>query len=419
MLEAAGRLVRLIAKIWDLLPVDGASVIYLGPDSSHRLVRAGAKYAWRRVPRWCRPVAIPLVRLTWLVACPVKALAACWTGPVRFDPVSLARAVWLGWTRGKAPGQTLVLLAAQGPTNSAWQRKEMLANTLDSRQGALLLMSVSRAEDQALAGDKYAMSRALAAIGMPVPPILAEITPGSIPDFSTSPWIERRKLFLKPRHGSHSLGTAIVERGATSAFLVAGDAMPAPDFARWLSSQAEADSILVQPFLEPRHSLRDLSPRAPPWLQITTYRLPGGEARLLSGTLLLPMRQQGGEPSGTALLRAPVNPQNGKLIDGLWLERPQQRFAAVPWNDAPIRGRAVADWDEACRLALGGSALLPGLPVIGWDVLLAAEGPCIAEANTMVAFSEAQLWHFETGAKSPLTDALLQWIEPKNPYARA
>jgi hypothetical protein len=291
------------------------------------------------------------------------------------------------------------------------ERRNLLMNGLDARQSILLLDALGDPAEQSLAADKSKMSRALAAIGVPVPPILAELKAAEGLDLSVPPWTEGRRLFLKPRYGAGSLGVAIVERLSASRFLVGGKQMSVSAFASRLSAQASEGPILVQPFLEPNASIRDISPQAPPWLRITVYRTPGGTPRMLSGMLVLPTKDQGGEAPPTTQLVVPIDPQNGALSHGLLWKRPRERFAVVPWNGVRLAGRAVPEWDQAYRLALHGSTLLPKLPVIGWDVLVTSEGPIVAEANTWIALSSAELWYFEANAPSPLMGVLSRWLE--------
>jgi hypothetical protein len=132
---------------------------------------------------------------------------------------------------------------------------------------------------------------------------------------------------------------------------------------------------------------------------------------LLSGALkILPAGRKSESRMGNILM-APVSPDSGVLMDGILLMRPTERFASVPWNGARLAGRVLADWHAARTLALRAAELLPGSPLIGWDVLLTAESPVILEANLGLSWFRAELWHFETGMSSPLADVALQWID--------
>jgi hypothetical protein len=387
--------------------------VQLGPEWARLLIRCGAEYAWCRKPRWHLWLLRPAYRIAWLIACPLKALSAYREMPKGVSLACLGRSIWFGWTRGKAPRETMALLARFAGETFSGERRNLLTNSLDARQSILLLNALGDPAEQSLAADKRAMSRALAAIGIPVPPILAELEGDDFLDLSVPPWTDGRRLFLKPRQGAGSRGVAVVERLSTSRILVAGKEMSLSAFACRLSARVSEETILVQPFLETSASMRDISPRAPPWLRITIYRTPCGEPRVLSGTLLLPTKVQGGEAPRTAQLQVPIDPQNGTLLQGLLWKRPRERFAVVPWNGARLAGRAVPEWDEAYRLALRSSTLLPNLPVIGWDVLLTSEGPIVAEANTWIALSSAELWYFEANVPSPLAGVLLRWLEER------
>jgi hypothetical protein len=305
------------------------------------------------------------------------------------------------------------LLALFAGERFSGERRNLLMNGLDARQSILLLDALGDPAERSLAADKSSMSRALAAIGIPVPPILVELKAADRFDLSVPPWAEGRRLFLKPRYGAGSRGIVVVERLSASRFLVGGKQMSVSAFASRLSAQASEGPVLVQPFLEPDPSIRDISPQAPPWLRITIYRTPGGEPRVLSGMLVLPTKDQGGEAPPTTQLLVPVDPVDGMLLQGLLWKCPGKRFAVVPWNGVRLTGRIVPEWHEAYRLALRGSTLLPKLPVIGWDVLITSEGPVVAEANTWIALSSAELWYFEANTRSPLMGVLLRWLEER------
>jgi hypothetical protein len=404
------RALGFIAKVWAKLPVDGAAVLYLGPRSHRRLLRQSKHYAWRRVPRCARVFAIPLARLLWLFACPIKTLAAIRTIPTRLSARHVCRALWLGWTRGKSPAETMMLSLFSEGEGLHGPRLSMLADGLDGWQSVLLLAALGNAEERAFASDKRALSDALMRCGIPVPPILAEIVAGTSFDPMAPPWSDTGRLFVKPRHGRASLGIAVIERLSDGTIRLDGEEVSADQMARNLLAGANTDALLVQPFIETSGSLVDISPRAPPWLRITVCRLPGGEPVVLSGNFMLPTKSHGADWPCTSVLRAPIDPRSGALLHGFLPDQPRDRLSHVPWNGARIHGRAIEEWHEACHLALRGSALFANVPIVGWDVLLGREGPIVAEANTGIALSDAELFYFATGLPSPLIDILLGWV---------
>jgi hypothetical protein len=289
-------------------------------------------------------------------------------------------------------------------------RETMAREYLGDLQSVALWSALSDPAEVALASDKVATAVLLSKAGFRVPEILTELARGAFVDVTKAPWTSGTRLFIKPRHGSGSRGAAAVLCGANGGFSVNdGPFTDAQGFSAFLRNLMRSDSILVQPFLGPSEETRDISPQAPTWLRIFTLRPWGGAPSLLSGTLQI-IPEPGKAKSGSGILAAPVSPDTGVLMDGILFRRPTERFGFVPWNGARLAGRILADWHAARALALRAAELLPGSPLIGWDVLLTADGPVILEANHGVSWFRAELWHFETGASSPLAEVALQWI---------
>jgi hypothetical protein len=48
-----------------------------------------------------------------------------------------------------------------------------------------------------------------------------------------------------------------------------------------------------------------------------------------------------------------------------------------------IAGRTLPCWDETCRLALAAHEEFGDFPTVGWDVVLAPDGPRLLEFNTL------------------------------------
>ncbi|MDX2345710.1 MAG: sugar-transfer associated ATP-grasp domain-containing protein, partial [Legionella sp.] len=111
------------------------------------------------------------------------------------------------------------------------------------------------------------------------------------------------------------------------------------------------------------------------------------------------------------VLMAPIDPESGVLLDGVFVNSTDEKFSCVPWNGAPLLGRFVPEFKQAVQMVLDGSTLFPDVPLLGWDVILSDQGPVILESNIGVSLSRSQLWHYETGVESPLMPTLLEWTK--------
>ena len=56
-------------------------------------------------------------------------------------------------------------------------------------------------------------------------------------------------------------------------------------------------------------------------------------------------------------------------------------FAAHPTTGAEITGRVLPHWQQVTALALAAHRHFEAFAVIGWDIAILADGPCIVEAN--------------------------------------
>jgi hypothetical protein len=394
--------------------VDGAGVFPGGPETLRRIRRILSRYAWRRVPNWSRPVLIPVSRVVWFFACPLKAILAMKTAPAPVSLRDFSAACWIGWSRGRQPVETLATRPLVGKATGTIRatRKKMARECPGDLQSIALWCALSDPAEVALVSDKLASATLFSNAGFPVPQILAELTPQSPVDLTAPPWTSGTRLFLKSRHGSAARGAAAVLCGPNQSFSVDdGPFVSEREFLALVMNRTRRDSILVEPFLDPSEETRDISPQAPTWLRIFTLRPWGGAPFLLSGTLKIVPAGSKSESRIGNILMVPVSPDTGVLMEGILLTKPAERFQCVPWNGARLAGRPLADWHAARTLALRAADLLPGSPLIGWDVLLAADGPVILEANHGLSWFRADLWHFETGTPSPLADLALQWID--------
>ena len=62
-------------------------------------------------------------------------------------------------------------------------------------------------------------------------------------------------------------------------------------------------------------------------------------------------------------------------------------------------------------MVITASRALPGLPIMGWDVLITDAGPVILETNTTASWWFTHVWHAMTGAPSALLQIVIAWIE--------
>lgn len=412
MPSLVNRLRRAASRLWNRLPVDGCGVLPGGPGELRRLRRVVARERWRRVPWWVRPAAVFVARTAWGAVCPLRALAAV-RGVPAASAGTLAELVWLGWTRGKEPAAALAHRRVAGAFR-------VLADGFpDDRQAGRFWMVLADPADRALADDKRRTAERLAALGVPTPPLLAEIFPGTAPDLTAPPWTGTAALFVKPRSGMGGHGTMVVRPLGGGHFTVSdGPPVSTAGLAIRLAAHARRGSLLVQPFLPPPPELADLSPHAPVGLRINTVRGQDGVWREFSSYLRIQPPGIYATNSHGGALTVPFEAEGDRLLDGMLFVPGFARHAMVPWNGARVLGRPVPAVVAARSIAVRGSQAFPGLPAIGWDLLLTPEGPVVLEANWGLSWFGVHLRHLLTGEPSGLPALVPGWIDRAGARAR-
>jgi hypothetical protein len=401
---------QLTRKIWSRLPVDGSGVIPGGTRRQRLFQDVAARGFWGRVPAWYRVPALIAARLLWLAACPVRVLRESRNPFARF--CDLPSALWCGWVLGKPPSATILHRALARGANTSLDYASQIPG---DRQGILLLAALGRRDEIVLATDKLEIADRLAKLGIPVPSTRTVISRGLSPDIGTPPWTGTEKLLAKPRHGSHAQGLSTITcLGAGFFSIKGGPPVTRAQLSQKLTAAARRDSLLVQSYIAPSPDTRDLSPDAPVVIRaFVTRQGPHQDVSVVSAMLkILPPGMDA--PVGIdELLLVPIDVGHGTLADGLLLDRPGDRWPRTPWTGAPLRGRPVPDWRDIADIVARASAVLPGIPVIGWDVLLGPEGPVILEANTGVSLFRAMLWHIDSGLPSPVPATLEAWCRTR------
>lgn len=404
-MRIARKILHALWRLYQRLPIDGLGALPGCTTEIGRVQERVARIKWRRVAWWLRPPAILAARLAWIAACPLRAMAAVRSAPDA-PPGSWASLVRLGLKTGKDPAEALL---HRGITVA---RQSLADACLDTRQSVLLWSVLACPEDRALANDKVATAERMSVLGIPMPPTLAIVPAGTATDVTRRPWTDGRPLFIKPRDGMGGLNTMMVRPLGDGRFGIGnGTALTSEALALRLARAAQRQDLLVQPFLRPPSADADLSPHAPPGLRINVVRPPGGPAAVLSISLRIQPPDRYAATAQRGALMVPFEPDGDRLLDGLLFVPALKRSGTVPWNGAPLRGRRIADVEQARCMALRAANAFPGLPVIGFDLLLTADGPILLEANWGLAWFGLHLTHLLTGRTSELPAILDAWID--------
>ncbi len=197
--------------------------------------------------------------------------------------------------------------------------------------------------------------------------------------------LPRSDLFVKPRSGS---GGHRMERwdfaGAGLYRNSKGETVTSNDLVIRLAAQSVKEDFLVQPRLANHPALGDISNGALATVRLLTCRNEQGRAEAtnaafrmaIGGNSVVDNFHQGGLATAVHLETGEIGTASdmGVRPDAGWRE-------AHPVSGARFAGRILPHWKDAVALAIRAHEAFPGRIVVGWDVALLADGPCIIEGN--------------------------------------
>ncbi|NEX18406.1 MAG: hypothetical protein C1943_17835 [Halochromatium sp.] len=381
---------RLSRELWQRrLPHGLLSPRYLWPGQDRR-IRAHRALWWRAGVRWPRPLWLLLqlaLYLRWLcVSGPWLSLRAWrrWRAeePDRYPPRSLwvLLRLTLGWCIPPHACQQFDLLARPGQALDYVYDHELPA------YHAARSAPLGRTREQAQClQDKVVLTETLAALGIPMAPILRHI-PRDAPNIPFATLMpEAAPVFCKTRSGNQG-------RGAFAAWPTAhGWAGKTFSGQRLVDTQAvEAawqalrtlDNVLIQPRLDNHPLLARLteSPDAITVRYITRWR--GEQIDCLQCVLEVPLGADAeGDPTRYGIL--PIDPGTGVIQPWPFPARlPQRARVACQCLFGLSREHpALPDWPSLIDSSHRAQAQFRGIWAIAWDWVLTADGPTLLEGN--------------------------------------
>ena len=247
-----------------------------------------------------------------------------------------------------------------------------------------------RASGQRLS-DKLEFHDRCRALGLPVAPVLFATTGGKArAQLAAAPDLPRTDLFVKPRKGSGGRGAArwtfIPAGAAGEAHFIRGDGLTRTpgELRQMIIDQSRKEDLLVQTTLVNDAALADINCGALATIRIVSCRNEVGAFEVTDAAFRMPrVRGSAVDNFHAGGIAAAVDIGSGRLgpATDLGLSPQSGWFDTHPVSGAPIVGRELPLWREACALAERAHAHFDDFAVIGWDVAILAEGPCIIEAN--------------------------------------
>ena len=342
-----------------------------------------------------------MARITWAVAAPLRLQRFS-----QFQKMSkpLKRTLLQDCLYGGAQPHEAYLWRSLFPPHECHPLPILAALRLLGRLG-------SQAEHRLLS-DKQKTSELLAAAGIPVPDLQMEILPNSPITLDTAPWTSQVPLFVKPRHGSGGRGGFSITPLPSTLWSIDGSCPKEQNtLLALLKASARNDSLLVQTQLNSPPELIDLeSGGIAPVLRLTTARRPGKAPFLHSSLLSIAVPEKRRTHFLAGQMRVPIRIADGRMTNGIWFLRPDERHASLPWNGSPLTDRPLPNFSSATALTLQAMALFPNLPLVNWDVILTPQGPVIIEGNSCGDWILTNLSGALGMECEPLFPLLRQWL---------
>ncbi len=247
---------------------------------------------------------------------------------------------------------------------------------------ALLIRALPNDGSEALA-DKYHFWQAADRAGLAVVPVWASVHHGTWQDGDWASLAAKRSdLVLKPTNRARGEGIEFLDALPGGGWLQGSRPLDDAQACAWLEAASHRYPVIVQPRIRNHPELARYGAEGLATLRIVTMK-----TRRMAGAVcvLAALRV----PHGTARLAnlhqralvCAVDLASGRMSPGSGVSPADEDLAHHPVTGAPLAGERVPCWEACKALCIAGHGLAPGLNSIGWDVIVAPDGPRLLEAN--------------------------------------
>lgn len=228
------------------------------------------------------------------------------------------------------------------------------------------------------------------ALGLPVAPVVFAAHQGIPAQAFTEATLPEVDLFVKPRKGSGGRGAAkwkfISAESEGIARYVRGDgeSLTANALRALIVEQSREENMLVQTSLTNHPDLADINCGTLVTCRIVSCRNEQGAYEVTDAAFRMPrVRGSAVDNFHAGGIASAIDVETGRLgpATDLGLSPNSGWFETHPVTGAKIDGRILPGWRQARDLAVRAHGHFDDLAVIGWDIAILADGPCIIEAN--------------------------------------
>jgi hypothetical protein len=322
----------------------------------------------------------------WYACVPVRvAVKTLWHGP------TIRRRTGKGLTRQAAEQLALAYRGSIPP--KGYYQFRFHEPDRRSRAGDYLLRSETKnslyrflrpeaATGRGLLSDKLAFESVCRSAHLRTVPVLLEAREGALHPVS-APALPAGDLIVKPRRGRGGRKVACWYYGVDGRYRSSdGVSLDGEGLAQHLRQQSSGQSYLVQPRLVNHPDLADLSTGVLMTVRMLTCTNEAGRGEVTNASFRLGGDHPVVDNMHRGGIAAAVELRTGRLGPATGLDPTADWQVKHPKTGAPIAGRELPDWQDALDLACRAHDLFSGCVIVGWDVALLEDGPCLIEGNS-------------------------------------
>jgi hypothetical protein len=222
--------------------------------------------------------------------------------------------------------------------------------------------------------------------GLRTAPILFSMRGGKVKRLAaTTDGLPHVDLFVKPNKGKGGRAAQRWDHIGDGLFRsVSGKVLTASALRKRLVKRSRAEKLIVEPRLVNHSSIADLSNGALNTVRIVTCLDERGGPEITSAVIRMSQGKNvtidnfhaGGIAAEVDINTGRLGPASDQGLSpaSTWHQR-------HPQTGALIEGRLLPSWPAAVELVVAAHKAFGGRVLIGWDVALLAEGPCLVEGN--------------------------------------
>jgi hypothetical protein len=234
-------------------------------------------------------------------------------------------------------------------------------------------------------GNKDRFYRTCSKHGIATAPVFVKIEQGQVEPFAyDGPALPPTDLIVKPCKGHGGSGVSRWEWDADEGCFRSfdGERLQADALLERLRLRSKGGALIVQPRLLNHPAVADLSAGALTTARVMSCLNEAGDYEPVIAVFRMAVDDLVVDNIHAGGIASPVGIASGKLGAATALDPRSGWYREHPRTGAPIAGRELPCWPQVLDLVVRAHRVFTGYVVIGWDVAITAEGPCLVEGNS-------------------------------------